>query len=107
MVVAEPRVALPVRRVRGGAPQHSAPVPPLHVEHPLQRVVAGSQKERLNPKTGLQVDAHLTLGTVNPYGIWAEVPGDIFHMARKKKQGSTHPYPNPSLHHQGVVSKWL
>jgi hypothetical protein len=104
-MVVEPRVALPVRRARGGAPQHSVPVPPLHVGHPLQCVVAGSQEEKLSPNTGLQVDARLKLGIVNPYGIWVEVPGGIFHMARKKKRGSTHPYPNPSLHHQGGVSK--
>ena len=95
-----------VRRAREGAPQHSAPVPPLRVEHLPQRVVAGSQEERLSPTAGLcQIDVHLKSRTVNPYVIWVEAPGGISHMVRKKKQGSTHPYPNPNLLRQGGVSK--
>src|SRR6266404_9382774 len=93
---------LPVQRARGGAPQHSAPVPPLCVGHLPQRAVLGSQGESQSPMMRLsQVDAHLMPGTVSLNAIWIDAPGRTSHMARKKKQGPTHPYPNPSLHHQG------
>src|SRR6266852_3473074 len=93
---------LPVQRARGGVPQHSAPVPPLRVEHPRQRAAPGSQEESLSLATGLsQVDARLKSKTVNLYAIWfwIEASGGISRMGTRRKRGLIHPYPNPSLHH--------